>query len=196
MGKAYANKKTLEERNKNEYYPTPKVLVVELEKLNLIKKTDKVLEPCCGEAKQISGYFNSLGYNFEEKDLIYGNDFLKDDYSNKHYDWVATNPPFSYWNSFVKKSKEIADNVIMIGRTNYFGAYNRYRNGLWNHLKTVYIFDRQIAYDRFDEDEMKFKCGCLVTAWFHWDMNYDGKPSIEIMDIQKYLENDIDKIKK
>lgn len=43
MGKAYANKKTLEERNKNEYYPTPKVLVVELEKLNLIKKTDKVL---------------------------------------------------------------------------------------------------------------------------------------------------------
>lgn len=72
MGKAYANKKTLEERNKNEYYPTPKVLVVELEKLNLIKKTDKVLEPCCGEAKQISGYFNSLGYDFEEKDLIYG----------------------------------------------------------------------------------------------------------------------------
>ena len=187
-GKAYANKKTLEERNKNEYYPTPKVLVVELEKLNLIKKTDKVLEPCCGEAKQISGYFNSLGYDFEEKDLIYGNDFLKDDYSDKHYDWVATNPPFSYWNSFVEKSKEIADNVIMIGRTNYFGAYNRYRNGLWNHLKTVYIFDRQIAYDRFDEDEMKFKCGCLVTAWFHWDMNYDGKPSIEIMDIQKYLE--------
>ena len=38
---------------------------------------------------------------------------------------------------------------------------------------------------------MKFKCGCLVTAWFHWDMNYDGKPSIEIIDIQKYLENDI-----
>ena len=26
MGKAYANKKILEERNKNEYYPTPKVL--------------------------------------------------------------------------------------------------------------------------------------------------------------------------
>ncbi len=196
IGKAYANKKTLEERNKNDYYPTPKVLVVELEKLNLIKKTDKVLECACGEAKQISGYFNSLGYNFEEKDLIYGNDFLKDDYSNKHYDWVVTNPPFSYWNPFVEKSKEIADNVVMIGRTNYFGAYNRYRNGLWNHLKTVYIFDRQIAYDRFDEDEMKFKCGCLVTAWFHWDMNYDGKPSIEIMDIQKYLENSIDEIKK
>lgn len=188
VGKAYANKKTSEERNKNDYYPTPKVLVVELEKLNLIKKTDNVLEPCCGEAKQISGYFNSLGYNFEEKDLIYGNDFLKDDYFTKHYDFVVTNPPFSLWDKFVEKSKRIADNVIMIGRTNYFGAYNRYRNGLWNHLKTVYIFDRQIAYDRFDEDEMKFKCGCLVTAWFHWDMNYGGKPSIEIMDIQKYLE--------
>lgn len=102
--------------------------------------------------------------------MIYGNDFLKDDYSNKHYDWVATNPPFSYWDAFVEKSKGIADNVIMIGRTNYFGAYNRYRNGLWNHLKTVYIFDRQIA--------------------------YDGKPSIEIIDIQKYLENGIDEIKK
>ena len=104
-GKAYANKKTLEERNKNDYYPTPKVLVVELEKLNLIKKTDKVLECACGEAKQISGYFNSLGYNFEEKDLIYGNDFLKDDYLSKHYNFVVTNPPFSLWDRFVEKSK-------------------------------------------------------------------------------------------
>lgn len=195
MGKAYASRKDIEKRNKNDYYPTPKVLVVELEKLNLIKKTDKVLEPCCGEARQISGYFNSLGYNFEEKDLIYGNDFLKDDYSDKYYDWIATNPPFSLWNEFVEKSKNIADNVVMIGRTNYFGAYNRYRNGLWNHLKTVYIFDRQIAYDRFDEDEMRFKCGCLVTAWFHWDMKYEGKPTMEILDIQKYLEK-IEDIKK
>ena len=188
MGKAYANKKTADERNANDYYPTPLPLVIELEKLNLIKKSDKVLEPACGEAKRISGYFNSLGFNFEEKDLIFGNDFLKDDYSNRHYDWVVTNPPFSLWDKFVQKSKEIADNVILIGRTNYFGAYNRYRNGLWNHLKTVYIFDRQIAYDRSHEDEMKFKCGCLVTAWFHWDMNYIGKPQVEILDIQKYLE--------
>ena len=190
MGKAYANKKNLDNRNKNDYYPTPKCLVVELEKLNLIKKTDKVLECACGEAKNISRYFNSLGYDFEEKDLIFGNDFLMDDYSNKHYDAIVTNPPFSLWDAFVEKAKNIANDVIMIGRTNYFGAYNRYRNGLWNHLKTVYIFDRQIAYDRFDENEMKFKCGCLVTAWFHWNIEYNGKPNIEILDIQKYLENE------
>ena len=50
----------------------------------------------------------------------------------------------------------------------------------------MYVFNRQVAYDRFDKDEMKLKCGCLVTAWFYWDMNYDGKPTIEVIDVQKY----------
>lgn len=188
MGKAYANRKSLGERNKNDYYETPKPLIIELEKLHLIKKTDKVLDCACGINRSISGYFNFLGYNFEEKDLILGNDFLKDDYSDKNYDCVVTNPPFSYWDDFVKKSKLIAPQVIMIGRTNYFGAYKRYREGLWDNLKTVYIFDRQIAYNEMYKGELKFKCGCLITGWFHWDRNYIGKPSIEIIDIQKYLE--------
>lgn len=189
MGKAYANKKSIEERNKNDYYPTPLPLVVELEKLNLVKKSDKVLECACGEAKRISGYFNSLGYNFEEKDLIFGNDFLKDDYYDKHYDAIITNPPFSLWDNFVEKAKQISDKVIMIGRTNYFGAYQRNENGIWNHLKTVYIFNRQVAYDRIDEhNELKLKCGCLVTAWFYWDMNYNDKSTIEIIDVQKYCK--------
>lgn len=89
MGKAYANKKDVDHRNKNDYYKTPLPLVIELEKLGLIKKTDKVLECACGEAKQISGYFNSLGYNFDEKDIIYGNDFLKDLYLKNYYDFCG-----------------------------------------------------------------------------------------------------------
>ena len=107
MGKAYSNRKKKEFRNLNDYYKTPKVLIVELEKLNLIKKTDKILEPCCDEARQISGYFNSLGYNFEEKDLIYGNDFLKDDYSNVGYNWIVTNPPFLCGISLWKNQRKL-----------------------------------------------------------------------------------------
>ena len=42
-GKAYANKKTLEERNKNEYYPTPKVLVVEDEEYNALNDCWEVI---------------------------------------------------------------------------------------------------------------------------------------------------------
>lgn len=188
MGKAYANRKIVEKRNKNDYYPTPLPLIVELEKLNLIKKTDIVLEPACGKDNRITEYFNSLNYDFTGKDLIYGNDFLKDSYGDNCYDCIVTNPPFSLWNDFVEKAKSISDKVIMIGRTNYFGAYKRNENGIWNHLKTVYIFNRQVAYDRFDEDPMKLKCGCLVTGWFYWDRNYNGNPEIRIIDVQKYCK--------
>ena len=186
MGKAYANRKDVSSRNRNDYYPTPLPLIIELEKLSIIKKSDRVLEPCCGEAKRISGYFNSLGYSFEEKDIVFGNDFLKDDYSGSHYDAVVTNPPFSLWDDFVSKSKEIADKVVLIGRTNYFGAYRRNAEGIWNGLKKVFIFNRQVAYDRMSDDPMRLLCGCLVTGWFYWEKGYSGNPEIEIMDVQKY----------
>ena len=58
--------------------------------------------------------------------MIFGNDFLKDDYSNKHYDAIVTNPPFSLWDNFVGKAKQISDKVVMIGRTNY-----------WEHIREM-----------------------------------------------------------
>lgn len=188
MGKAYANKKTKDKQPKNELYPTPLPLLVEMENLHLFNREDSILEPACGPNKNISKYLKALGYNVIERDLIYGDDFLESSEDEK-FDWIITNPPFSLWDKFVEKAKNKADNVLMIGRTNYFGAYQRYKNGIWSNLKNLYVFNRQVAYDRFDEENLfHLLCGCLVTGWFHWDKNYKGEPTIKIIDVQKYCE--------
>ena len=115
MGKAYANRKKEELRHKNDFYPTPKCLTWELLKTGELDGVHKVLEPCFGEGA-ISNILKENGFLVTERDLNQGNDFLKDDYSNEHYECVITNPPFDLWDKFVEKSKTIADKVILIGR--------------------------------------------------------------------------------
>lgn len=186
-GKSYAKRKVRDDRPEHDYYPTPLPLIIEMEKLGLIKKTDSILEPACGKDRRIANYLEKLGYKVIAKDLIFGDNFFHSDDAEK-FNVIVTNPPFSMWDDFVEKAKRKADKVIMIGRTNYFGAYQRYENGIWNGLKAVYIFNRQVAYDRFSDNEMKLLCGCLVTGWFVWEKNYSEKPEINIIDVQKYCK--------
>ena len=175
-------------RHKNDFYPTPKCLTWELLKTGELDDVHKVLEPCFEEGA-ISNILKEAGFSVTERDLNQGNDFLKDDYSNEHYDAVITNPPFDLWDKFVEKSKTIADKVILIGRTNYFGAHRRNINGLWEHLKCVSIFDRQISYESEFREDGKVKCGALVTGWFVFDKEYNDDPTIKILDMQKYILN-------
>ena len=188
MGKAYANRKKEELRHKNDFYPTPKCLTWELLKTGELDDVHKVLEPSFEEGA-ISNILKEAGFLVTERDLNQGNDFLKDDYSNEHYDAVITNLPFDLWDKFVEKSKTIADKVILIGRTNYFGAHGRNINGLWEHLKCVYIFDRQISYESEFREDGKVKCGALVTGWLVFDKEYNDDPTIKVLDMQKYILN-------
>ena len=55
-----------------------------------------------------SNILKENGFLVTERDLNQGNDFLKDDYSNEHYEAIVTNPPFDLWDAFVEKSKTIA----------------------------------------------------------------------------------------
>ena len=48
-GKAYANRKKAEDRNKNDFYETPYCLTWELQKLNIVKPNTTILDPCCGD---------------------------------------------------------------------------------------------------------------------------------------------------
>lgn len=166
MGKAYANKKKLENKPKNDFYPTPKGLVYELLDTKELNGYKNILEPACGKYA-ISNVLKEKGYNVTSRDLQYGQDFLKDSYENESYDAIVTNPPFNLWNEFVEKAKSInCKKIIFIGRTNYFGSHSRNIKGVWNELSDVYVFDRQIAYDGLFREDGKAKAGCLITGWF------------------------------
>lgn len=186
MGKAYANKKTEDERPENDFYPTPGGLTLELLNTGVLSDCHTILEPCCGQYA-ISKILEKHGFEVTSRDLIYGNDFLKDDYSNEHYDAIVTNPPFDLYNDIINKAKTIdCKKIIAIGRTNYFASHNRNVEGFWKGLSDVYIFDRQVEYRTPQLDIPDFCVGALCTGWFLWTKGYTGDPRIHILDVQKY----------
>ena len=182
-GKAYANRKSVSERPVSDNYPTPIALVQELVNLKIIKRDQMVYEPAAGDG-QLAGVLLSSGFNVCATDLIRdGIDFLsrKSDCSQ-----IVTNPPFSLFDDFVMKAKDLSPFVVMIGKTNFFAAQSRYKNGVWKHLKHVYIFSRQIDY-RTPLGSLEMNVGNLVTGWFVWDRRWN-KPywNTSIIDVQKY----------
>ena len=215
MGKAYANRKPVSERPEGDFYPTPSCMVRKLiESGNLIEMLDvDILDPCCGKYA-IGNVLREYGFkNIIERDLMYGENFLYDcynsvnlfpkyhfidykkckDYEIKVYheniDVIVMNPPFKEFNGFVEKAKSIANRVYCIGKMNFFGAHDRNINGLWEHLEWVLPFDRQIAFDKPEDENGMVECGMIVSGWFIWDKHYDGQPKIEVLDMQKYIKH-------
>lgn len=187
MGKAYANRKKEEIRPENDFYPTPKGLTYELIKTGILNGCKTILEPCCGQYA-ISNVLLEKGFEVTNRDLIYGNDFLKDDYSSESYDALVTNPPFKIWDDIVKKAKSInVSKIILIGRLNYFGSHSRNISNLWDELSDIYVFDRQVAYNTEFREDGKMECGCLVTGWFVWTKEYRDSPRVHMIDVQKWI---------
>tara|TARA_B100000287_G_scaffold302834_1_gene285984 strand:- start:674 stop:1228 length:555 start_codon:yes stop_codon:yes gene_type:complete len=86
--------------------------------VNYFEPSGKLLEPCRGEG----AFYNALvDYNHECKGLSVeaddvdwceiseGKDFMNYD---KQVDWIITNPPYSIFDSFLKKAMSISDNIV------------------------------------------------------------------------------------
>lgn len=215
MGKAYANRKKECDRPLSDFYPTPSCMVKELiESDYFLEFTDaEILDPCCGKYA-IGNVLRKYGYkNITERDITYGQNFLYDVYNpinlfpkynfidytkckdyeiqtyNENFDIIIMNPPFKDFNGFVEKAKDIASKVYCIGKLNFFGAHDRNVNKLWEHLEWVLPFDRQIAFDKPEDENGKVECGMMITGWFIWNKNYDGYPKIKVLNMQKYIRS-------
>lgn len=187
-GKAYANRKKQDERPESDFYETPRSLVWQLiTTTDVLSGCKKILEPCCGNYA-ISEELQKYGFEVTSRDIKYGNDFIEDDYIGQRYDAVVTNPPFSLFDEIVNKAKTVSNKIVVIGKTNFFGAYSRYKDDFWKHLKTVYIFDRQVEYRTPPRKDGLFMVGCLVSGWFVFDMTYNGPAEIKIMDVQEFAK--------
>ena len=80
---------------------------------------DKFLEPCSGDRAFISAiqkhpYLFEGGTGFIHScEIRNGHDFFK--HSQEGYDWIITNFPFSKYKEFLKKSMEVAENIVLFG---------------------------------------------------------------------------------
>lgn len=185
MGKAYANKKKLEERPKGDFYSTPKSLVWEMKPIILKHFSGPILEPCYGKAA-ISGELKKWNYKVTENDLYKnGVDYITTNPKEKQ---VISNPPFSLWDDFVIKAKEHCDTFMFIGRLNYLSTQGRLENKIWENLKSIYIFSRYVDYQTPYREDGLFHVGAMATAWFLWEKDYKKETTTHFIDVQKYAK--------
>ncbi len=194
MGKAYANKKSKENRPAGDLYHTPRSLVWVAE--DIIKKEfrkKEILDPCCGDFPICIELFG-MGYMLTGNDIIYesdenlfGVDYLTDKTFNS-FKYVISNPPFSLWDKFVLKSKEHCKKFMYIGRLNYFGTASRSQSGLWDGLKWVMPFNRYVDFQTPLRDDGLFYVGAMATGWFLFEKGWKKPPMVKILDVQKYAK--------
>ncbi len=151
-----------------------------------ISKYDSVLEPCCG-AGAISQVLFEYGFeNIMQSDISCesyisgkkGVDIV--DIDDAVADFVITNPPYGA----MTKEDMLAD-LLRISKRKcclllniYFLSSTKRKAMLENsHLKTVYIHSDRVTMYPYGEDKPT-NGGTKMYAWFLWDKEYNGKPTI------------------
>lgn len=167
------------DREANDFYPTPSYAVESL--LERESFEGEVWECACGEG-DISETLINKGFKVYSSDLIdrgYGNqgDFLN---SNRKTNNIITNPPYKLALDFVLKAKECSsDKIAMFLKTVWLESESRYEMFQDRNfpLKTVYQFSKRVSLYK-NGTKMK-NSGMIAYAWYVWDKNYKGKPTIE-----------------
>ena len=167
------------DREINDFYPTPSYVVEEL--LRREKFIGNIWECACGEG-DISKVLLKENYDVISTDLIdrgFGKqlDFLKSDFIS---DNIITNPPYKDSLKFVLKAKkQCTKKIAMFLKTVWLESESRYEmfQDTEFPLKTVYQFSKRVSLYK-EGIEMK-NSGMIAYAWYVWDKDYKGKPTIE-----------------
>ena len=166
-------------REKDDFYPTPIFATQSL--LDREKFIGNVWECACGTGK-MSEVIKENGYEVMSSDLIdrgYGEsniDFLK---SEKKVDNIITNPPFKLGQDFVLHGLKLVKNKLAVfNKLNFLEGIRR-KEKIFNQnkLKNVYVFSRRVSFVK--EGQTKSAGGMIAFAWFVFDVNYNGKPTID-----------------
>jgi hypothetical protein len=167
------------EREKDDFYPTPKYAVEELLKREVFN--GNIWECACGEG-DISEVFLKKGFDVKSTDLIdrgfgeVGN-FFETDYVA---DNIVTNPPYKHALEFVNEAKKKSGSKIAMFLKTVFLESEKRRPMFEDKefpLKTVYQFSKRVT---LYKNGVKMKnSGMIAYAWYVWEKGYCGKPTIE-----------------
>ena len=167
------------DREVDDFYPTPAYAVEELLKRETFD--GNIWECACGDGA-ISEVFKNKGFEVHSTDLInrgYGTemDFLQSDFVA---DNIITNPPYKLALDFVLHAKNLSNKKIaMFLKTVWLESESRYNmfQDAEYPLKTVYQFSKRVS---LYKGGVKMKnSGMIAYAWYVWDKEYKGKPTIE-----------------
>ena len=161
-------KTTHGKRTGRDFYKTPRHAIVAL--LEREKFKGDIWECACGDG-HISNVLEEYGYNVKATDIVTGVDFLK---TNTPCENIVTNPPYNQCNDFLDHALQVATGkVAMLLRLKSLETIDRYQR-IWSQkkLKKVYQFVRRVQFTQKNGSMM-------AVAWFIWDQNYSGLPTLD-----------------
>jgi hypothetical protein len=176
---AYVGHNAKGDREENDFYPTPEKATQSL--LNLQKFEGNIWECACGDGA-MSKVMIKNGYDVYSSDLIdrgYGEtgvDFLN---STKQVDNIVTNPPFNLAAEFTLQAFKLAKKkIVMLSKISYLEGVKR-RELIFNQnkLEKVLVFSRRVPFKK--KSSNKLAGGLMAFGWFIYDVNYNGKPTID-----------------
>jgi hypothetical protein len=166
-------------RENNDFYPTPPSTTRALMRREIF--IGNVWECASGNgsmSKVIEEFNDCNSSDIRRGKDIYGQkrvDFLK---QKRKVDNIITNPPYKYAKEFVEHALECADKkVAMLMKLVFLEGVTRYDLFTKTPLKTVYVFCKRQKITIRGEP-MK-NSSMIAYAWFVWDKEYAGKPTIE-----------------
>jgi hypothetical protein len=168
-----------EKRVKDDFYATPVNAIEAL--LRREKFEGSIWEPACGDGA-ICKTLNLWGYWD-----VHGSDIVDRGYKpaevplnflncmTRNTDNIITNPPFNIGTEFTLHSLNCARKKVAIFNKLTFleGVDRSKRLYSLNMLRTVYVFSRRVSFGAVG------KGGMMAFAWFVFDKQYNGKPTLE-----------------
>jgi len=168
----------LENREKDDFYPTPPEGTKAL--LSVEKFEGDIWEPACGDGA-ISKELEAAGYKVHSSDLVargYGEsrtDFLME-YKSRAPN-IVTNPPFKMCAEFIRKSLELTTGkVCILMRLACLEGSERREIYDSSPLARVWVFSKRLSMYR-NGNPTEYG-GMIAFAWFVWEHGYEGKPTL------------------
>ena len=169
-----------ENREKDDFYPTPPFATNAL--LNAETFVGDVWEPACGDGA-ISKVLIDRGFSVKSSDLIdrgYGTpgvDFLLDFKTTAEN--IITNPPFKHAEEFARHAINIAERKIaFLCRLAWLEGKARKVMFQETPLSRVLVFSKRVPMLRGGEAMHKGGGGMIAFAWYVWDHEHNGPPTI------------------
>lgn len=168
----------------DDLYETPPCAVQALLKVEAIPLT--VWEPACGPGAIVEE-LRSTGRAVIATDLVeYGcpdsasrRDFLMERAAPAGVPAIVTNPPFKLAEEFAAHAKTLVPEVYMLLRLAFLEGLRWNDRGLSDGLARVWIFAPRLPFmHRHGYDGPKNSNSGMPFAWFVWDRDHVGPPSI------------------
>lgn len=152
-------KSKIEDRAKNELYPTDPLWVEAL--LRFVKLPKNVWECATSPNGPITQVLRKHGHKVFESDIATGTDFLT---SKRRDDAIITNPPFSLWDQFALQGLKLSRSVLVLLGSHFHltGGTTRFVEIFEPHPPTTIV---QVV------NKMKVfgKPSVFTHCWFVWD---------------------------